>query len=214
MNSFKSIPFLVVVVTTMTILLAGSLPALLHAVEGGAPLAGLPGAGADRASDSLRSFDSEPGDGIAFVENVGQWPEAARFQAWSDGPGVLWLADDGLWITLLEPADDQPAWEPDQPGALPAAALAARRGVHVRLSFVDASPSPVLVGAGSLATSVSYFLGADEATWRAQVPLWSRVRYVDLYPGVDLEIGPGAAGWAWQLSAVRSAGRPADPSPG
>jgi cell division septation protein DedD len=187
MNSCRSIPFLVVAVAIMAILLIGS-------------LASLAAAGAPRAGDAQSSADSEAG-GAVFVENAGQWPEAARFLGWSDGPGALWLADDGLWITLLEPADDQPAQEPVQSGALPEAATATRRGVHVRLSFVDASPSPVLAGSGSLAASVSYFLGADDATWRAQVPVWSRVRYVDLYPGVDLEIGSDAAGWAWQLTA-------------
>lgn len=35
---------------------------------------------------------------------------------------------------------------------------------------------------------MSYFVGEDPAKWRAAVPVWSGVRYVDLYPGIDLEV--------------------------
>ena len=38
-------------------------------------------------------------------------------------------------------------------------------------------------------TTVSYFLGNDPAGWQAKVPVWAGVRYVDLYPGIDLEVG-------------------------
>ena len=37
-------------------------------------------------------------------------------------------------------------------------------------------------------TRVSYFTGHDPVKWQAGVPVWGGVRYVDLYPGLDLEI--------------------------
>ena len=181
----------VIMVAAVALLLAAPLALLTRAVEGRTARAGLP---------------AEPGSSpVAFVENAGQWPDGARFQVWSGGQGALWLAGDALWITLLEPASQQPAWEPDQPDSAPAA----RRGAHVRLRFAEANPAPELEGLDRLDTSVSYFSGADEARWRADVPVWSRVRYADLYPGVDLELGAGSGDWSWRLTAQPGQAAPA-----
>ncbi len=56
---------------------------------------------------------------------------------------------------------------------------------------------------GAVDTTVSYFLGNDPAQWRPDVPVWGGVRYVDLYPGVDLVLG-GSDG-AWRLEAAPAA---------
>ncbi|MBI4495107.1 MAG: SBBP repeat-containing protein [Chloroflexi bacterium] len=51
-------------------------------------------------------------------------------------------------------------------------------------------------------TVVSYFLGNDPGKWRPNVPVWGGVRYVDLYPGVDLELS-GEGGRLAQRFVVR-----------
>jgi hypothetical protein len=48
---------------------------------------------------------------------------------------------------------------------------------------------------------VSYFLGNDPDRWHPDVPVWAGVRYVDLYPGVDLELTSQHGRWTWQLVA-------------
>ena len=79
------------------------------------------------------------------------------------------------------------------------------RGVHLRLTFPGANPHPRLEPFAPQATVVSYFLGNDPEAWRPAVPVWGGVRYVDLYPGVDLETGgngDGAGGsFTWRLVA-------------
>ena len=47
---------------------------------------------------------------VMFVENVGQFAEGARFRVYG-GDRDLWLADDGLWITVWEPV---PVGDPAQ----------------------------------------------------------------------------------------------------
>ena len=39
---------------------------------------------------------------MLFVENAGQWPDAARFQVWGRPAGTTWLADDAIWITMVD----------------------------------------------------------------------------------------------------------------
>ena len=63
-----------------------------------------------------------------------------------------------------------------------------RKGVNVKLSFVGANPRPRLEPLHRLNTRVSYFVGSDADQWFADVPVWSGVRYIDLYPGINLEM--------------------------
>ena len=63
-----------------------------------------------------------------------------------------------------------------------------RKAANIKLSFVGANPHPRIEPFDRLDTVVSYFIGNDPDKWRPDVPVWGGVRYVDLYPGVDLEI--------------------------
>jgi hypothetical protein len=148
---------------------------------------------------------------LTFIENVGQFDPKARFSV-RGSIGTLYLAEDALWFTVLErlPMDELGAWdrglEPadhvDQP----------RRGVNLKLSFPGASPHPRLEPFNRLDTKVSYFIGNDLANWHPDVPVWGGVRYVDLYPGVDLEI-TSQNGQLVQRLAVRDMPDSLAPSP-
>ena len=152
-------------------------------------LAGLP----DHHLAAGRELSTMPQPPALFIQNVGQFPAGARFQVWG-GDSAIWLAEDGIWLTMREPS------APDRgralPGLLPADATGGvsdidsrQRGVvHLKLSFPGANPNPVLEPFGRLATQVSYFQGAVPEDWRSRVPVWSGVRYRGLYPGVDLEV--------------------------
>ncbi len=75
----------------------------------------------------------------------------------------------------------------------------------IKLSFVGANPQPQIETINRLDTKVSYFIGNDPEQWRAEVPVWGGVRYVDLYPGVDLEVGTAdeqGSGGLWHLRAA------------
>lgn len=141
---------------------------------------------------------------VMFIENAGQFAEGARFQV-RGGNGTMWLAEDAIWITMMEPeARDQssdlrrgmPAeFEPPTSGQ-------PRHGVNIKLSFVGANPQPRLEAYDRLDTVLSYFIGSDSDQWRPEVSVWGGVRYVDLYPGVDLAIS-GEGGQMVQRLAAR-----------
>ena len=139
---------------------------------------------------------------MLFVENAGQWPDAARFQVWG-GPGTMWLAEDAIWITLL----DAPLPTPDSSGdELPSPLSFEERGegpgergevggLNLKLSFPGSNPHVQIQPLNPLTTTVSYFLGDDPDQWHAAVPVYGGLRYVDLYPGVDLVLGGRDAFW-------------------
>ena len=60
---------------------------------------------------------------------------------------------------------------------------------------------------GAVDTTVSYFLGNDPDQWRPDVPVWGGVRYVDLYPGVDLVLGGSDGAWRLRLRPAQRSSR-------
>ena len=82
-----------------------------------------------------------------------------------------------------------------------------RKAANVKISFVGANPHPRIEPFDRLDTVVSYFIGNDPDQWRPDVPVWGGVRYVDLYPGVDLEL-TSEGGQMVQRLATRARRRP------
>lgn len=138
---------------------------------------------------------------LMFIENVGQFDARARFQA-RGGGGTLWLARDAVWIALLQQPrrEGRPDFRSLEDFGSLSADIQPRQGVNLRLSFVGANPQPRLQPFNRLDTHVSYFLGNDLAKWHREVPVWGGVRYVDLYPGVDLELGAGSGLWGLRFA--------------
>jgi len=154
-------------------------------------------------------------DALIFIENAGQFAGSARFQV-RGRDLTLWLAEDAIWLTVLEPATTQsptvgtcPATRarrvavqgkgqyptegtcPESPRPRESGGSAgpvAANGVHIKLSFPGANAHPRLEPFARLETRVSFFTGSDPAKRRAGVPAWGGVRYVELYPGIDLEL--------------------------
>jgi hypothetical protein len=121
-----------------------------------------------------------------FIENVGQFDPRALFQVWGGGQ-TLWITSDAIWITLVEPR--KPSEPREKGGLFPfrEEEEKPRKVVNIKISFPGANPNARLEPFGRLDTVVSYFIGNDPAKWRVAVPVWAGVRYVNLYPGVDLE---------------------------
>jgi hypothetical protein len=135
-----------------------------------------------RIAEALRSSP------VMFIQNVGQFDERALFQV-RGGDKIIWLAEDGIWVTVLEkpprPKEPLQARRWDQAAG---AEEPPRKAVNIKLSFPGANPHPRMEPFYRLDTVVSYFIGNDPAKWHVAVPVWGGVRYVGLYPGVDLEL--------------------------
>ena len=176
-----------------------------------------------------RGETSSP-SGLLFVENAGQWPEAARFQVWGSpaGVGTTWLTEDAIWITVAGgrphkvpkrsgvevsgseafaggPANLHSASLRDfvQPKTLPPATLQPATLTALKLTFPGSNPDVRIEPNNPLTTTVNYFLGNGPGEWYPAVQVYGGVRYTDLYPGVDLVLGK--ADTFWRLEAVPAA---------
>jgi hypothetical protein len=98
---------------------------------------------------------------VFFIANQGQAPAAVRFMAKS--PGITaWFLDDGVVLRAA--------------------------GGTVRLGFEGAEKSAALEGQRPLAGRANFLTG-DVDRWRLGVPLFGKIAYRNLYPGIDMVFG-------------------------
>lgn len=103
---------------------------------------------------------------IAFEPNVGQ--SAAPVEFLSRGSGY------GLFLTPTEAV----------------LALAGRKGqapAAIKMQFANANAVPEIVATEKLRGHTNYFIGKDPSRWLHGVSQFGRVRYANLYPGIDLD---------------------------
>jgi len=137
---------------------------------------------------------------IFFIENVGQFDLRARFQAQYNG-ATTYFSEDAIWFTLLEPparGKNENRYSAILDG-LAAEQQKPRKGVHLKVNLIGSNPHPTIESFNRIATNFSYFTGNDPSNWQTDVPAWDGIRYVDVYPGMDLEITSEQSRLVWQF---------------
>ncbi|MGB8982587.1 MAG: SBBP repeat-containing protein, partial [Anaerolineales bacterium] len=127
---------------------------------------------------------------VMFVENVGQFDPRARFQVTGSNT-TIFLAENEIWFSLFEsPRRNQSKFETfEQLDELEKGILnAPQKRVNLKVFFPGANPHPRLEPFDKMESKVSYLKGNDSSLLHADVPVWSGVRYIDIYPGADLEL--------------------------
>ena len=120
---------------------------------------------------------------LSFEANQGQTDSRVDFLARGSGYS-LFLSPTEAVLALRKPVgSSRPSTrhsnaEAEQAPAAPPAV--------VRMKLVGANVSPRVVGLEELSGKSNYFLGNDLTKWRTDVPHYAKVRYQDVYPGVDL----------------------------
>jgi hypothetical protein len=66
------------------------------------------------------------------------------------------------------------------------AVFALPRAAAMRMQLVGSAADPQVQGVDALAGKVNYFRGKDSGSWQTKVPIYRRVKYSAVYPGVDL----------------------------
>ena len=58
--------------------------------------------------------------------------------------------------------------------------------VTLEMDLLGANPHPPVEGLDELPGKASYFLGTKPESWQVGVPTFAKVKYHDVYPGIDL----------------------------
>lgn len=117
---------------------------------------------------------------IMFEENVGQTDPSARFI--SRVPGSTIFLSPAEATLVLSRADAAPR---SRLRPRPTADTTPTSDV-VRLRFLGASATAEAVGLDPLPTKRHLLIGADPSRWRRNVPTHARVRFAEVYPGIDV----------------------------
>jgi len=96
---------------------------------------------------------------------------AVRQHGLQKKPGPLASARGSVWFSApsVESEDEEP-----------------EVGAVLRLKLAGANPTAQPAGLEELPGKNNYFIGNDPAKWQTNVPTYAKVKYGDVYPGIDL----------------------------
>jgi len=101
---------------------------------------------------------------LFFEPNQGQAPAEARYLLRDGTADALFLQDR---ISLILPQSQDSAF-------------------NLGIEFVGASTNAKIEGLGRLAGKSNYLIGKDSSRWLRGLPNFARVKYHEIYPGIDL----------------------------
>jgi hypothetical protein len=120
---------------------------------------------------------------LAFEPNLGQADTAVKFLSRGEGYALSLTLNEAV----LQLHGFRTSGVNHQAAAPPVGAdRAGGAQTTIRMRVIGANPGVTISGLAPLATRTNYFIGNDPAQWRSNVPTFSRVRYENEYPGIDL----------------------------
>jgi uncharacterized protein (TIGR03437 family) len=123
---------------------------------------------------------------LSFEANQGQTDARVKFFARGRGYDLYLTATEAIFalkkenkktaITAAVPSFIRPATQ------LPHKVTT----TTMRMKLVGANPTPQAEGVDQLTGKINYFGGNDHKQWHTDIPTFAKVRYRNIYPGVDL----------------------------
>ena len=107
---------------------------------------------------------------LSFEANRGQSRASVKFLSRGDGYSLCLTSTEAV---LTRPRANQSGQRNSASSSL-------------RMRLIGASPSPQIEGLDPLPGKSHYLIGNDPSRWRTDIPTYARVRYREVYPGVDL----------------------------
>lgn len=128
-------------------------------------------------SQAVKNFGRLP---LTFEANQGQ--AAAQVKFLSRGHGyTTFLTAGGMMLNLRASRVESAS------GKEGSAALNSQSAnASLQFGLIGANSNPQVVGEDPLPGRVNYFIGKDPSQWHTNLPTYAKVRYKNVYPGIDL----------------------------
>jgi hypothetical protein len=101
---------------------------------------------------------------MSFEANLGQSNSSVQFISRGNGYRLFLTADEAVLVLSKAKAPS----------------------TAIRMRLEGANERPIVSGEDELPGKVNYLIGSDPGKWRTDVPTYSKVRYRDRYPGIDV----------------------------
>ncbi len=115
---------------------------------------------------------------LSFEANQGQTDDKVKFLSRGHGYSLYLTADET--VLKLRNKDRGSKAEDGESGS------AAQGSSVLRMKLVGANTRPDVAGVDQLPGKTNYFIGTDPKQWRTDVPTYAKVKFEDVYPGVDV----------------------------
>ena len=133
------------------------------------------GANRTASEKAARSYGNLP---LSFEVNRGQTDSRVKFLSRGTGYNLYLTAKEAV-MELRASARPSPRDEQRPP------VRAGVRSSVIRMKLVGANAGAKVIGLDELPGKSNYFIGGDPKKWRTNIPNYSRVKYENVYPGVD-----------------------------
>jgi hypothetical protein len=129
---------------------------------------------------------------LSFERNAGQTDDQVRFL--SRGRGYTLFLTGNEAVLALRKGDNRQETKAsrkadgggnnrsDSPAPSPQSLVPS----VLRMKLAGANPDPQVTGLDELPGKSNYFIGNDPKKWRTNVPTYAKVRYEEVYPGIDV----------------------------
>jgi hypothetical protein len=133
------------------------------------------------ASLSLGSNSNYGKVSSVFEANQGQTDPQVKFMF--RGQGYTAFLTSGSMVLSLRPTNFTPI---PKTGNVPRTDVPPASTTTMQFRLSGAVQSPAVIGEDQKPGRVNYFIGKDPTKWRTNVPVYAKVRYKNVYPGIDL----------------------------
>jgi hypothetical protein len=124
---------------------------------------------------------------LVFEKNTGQLDDNVQFVARSVGGVTYYFTKDNVSIMLSRKVINDDNSDGNSGRVPPFQNSSAAHRTHVlKITFVDANPSPTITPESPTSTKTNYFLGNDPSRWHTDIPNYDKIRYHNVYDGIDL----------------------------
>ncbi len=121
---------------------------------------------------------------LQFEANQGQTDKQVKFVTRREGLS-LFLTPTEAVLALQKGSGHQP--KPSHAGpAVGEAHSGTSQAAVVRMRMIGGNPAPQIEGVDRLPGKNHYFIGNDPKQWHTSIPTFARVKYSQIYPGVDM----------------------------
>lgn len=120
---------------------------------------------------------------LSFEANNGQVDSSAKFLSRGNGY-TLFLTSNETILSLRRGSFKE---EEQKSGKVPVNEEYRQVASSVvRLKFIEANPNSKITGLDELPGKSNYFIGNDPEKWHRNIKTYKKVRFQDLYPGIDI----------------------------
>ncbi len=122
--------------------------------------------------------------GIPFIQNIGQWNEEILYLA-NINKGEILFESDGFTYHFQQGPITHPFQQVSYMGMNPDTSV-----LHhiVKTKFLHSTLSAEVIPSHIEPYYHNYFIGNDPQQWASKVPVFKKLSYEDLYPGIDMHI--------------------------